>query len=111
MKRRLSIWYENICYIDLMIRMKTNDIFLYLCGFVDSFLIDWLVLSFSPDKVIVGEGEVRFGAMDDMFETTDSVWMDWLVFASDENTEGVLEVIVLVSEAGKVEANLPKKMM
>ena len=94
-----------------MTRTKTNDIFLYLCGFVDSFLIDWLVLSFSPDKVIVGEGEVKFGAMDDMLGAADSVWIDWLVFASDENTDGVLEVVVLVSEAGKVEANLTKKMM
>ena len=83
-----------------MTRTKTNDIFLYLCGFVDSFLIDWLVLSFSPDKVIVGEGEVEFGTMDDMLGT-----------ASDENTEGVLEVVELVSEAGKVETVLTKKMI
>ena len=96
-----------------MTRIKTNDIFLYLCGFVDSFLIDWLVLSFSPDKVIVGEGEVKFGAMDDMLGTADSVWIDWLVFviASDENTEGVLEVVVIISEAGKVETVLTKKMI
>ena len=79
-----------------MTRIKTNDIFLYLCGFVDSFLIDWLVLSFFPDKVIVGKGEVEFGTMDDMLGAADSVWMDWLVFviASDKNTVGVSVVVI-----------------